>query len=146
LDFSNQIDGLTFGFIISPLHFRSFFLDDTLPFPYQNETNFLLIYAIGSKFTRISAYPINSNEIWKYQITLEQCPPSTVELIGKLINSENIIHTTGVCEKSNKIMLEDYIFPSNTIFYQEILDQLKQIPHVIHVKFEAIFAKKELKE
>jgi hypothetical protein len=131
---------LTQAFLVKEQKFRKLLIDKTLEFPYQKGMNFLVIYAMGSKLTRITTYPVHTNEVWKYTIVFREINPDTIEEAGKILGSENLIHTTGICEKSNQTRIENYLFPDIDKNTPESLQHnLRSLPEIQGVEFERIF-------
>lgn len=102
---------LTSGMVIKERNFRKLFLDKSIPIPYPRGKNFLVIYAVESKLTRITNYPIDSKEIWKFTILFRVCSPSIVPVVAKILGTTNLVHTTGICEKRSQILIESYLLP-----------------------------------
>jgi len=107
----HALSPLTYGLVIKERSFRKMFLEKTIPIPYPRGKNFLVIYAVESKLTRITNYPIDGKEIWKFTILFRVCSPNIVPVIAKVLGTSNLVHTTGICEKRSQILIESYLTP-----------------------------------
>ncbi|MHA1721229.1 MAG: hypothetical protein ACTSWX_10565 [Promethearchaeota archaeon] len=107
----HKIPLITRGFIKPYKDFKKLLISPELEIPYDPKLNFLLVYSISSKLTRITCYPIYSSEIWKLKIIYntgsnEALKNTTIHLLDY-----KLIHTTGISEKKGKFSVEYYLIP-----------------------------------
>lgn len=108
-----QISSITEGFIRSKAVYDALLLSDTLPQIYPLDTNFLIIYAIYPKLSRITCYPTKSTLIWKLKIVLNSSNAQIVSQIASFLKRIETIHTTGICVKNDKFIIENYLAGKN---------------------------------
>lgn len=104
-----QIDDITYGFIISKLKFSQLLISDTLPDKYTPKQKFLIIYAIYPKIARITLYPVEKIDIFKIKIQCNTSNPNIVKEITSCFSKNTFIHTTGLMQKNEKYVIENYM-------------------------------------
>lgn len=130
---------LTTGRLVSVDFFRSNMWNEEIPFSYSNFESILIIYAITPKFTRITCYPVNYNEVWKFSIKLKTISPQLADKVANIFKTTNIIHTTGMCEEKALFQIENYIPPDKDSHKgEEIREQLSKIQEIEDVTFNII--------
>jgi hypothetical protein len=130
---------LTSGFLISGKEFKKRFLNRELEPSFNLSKNFLVIYAIEKKFTRITTYPLSQNEIWKFTINFQEVQDIAIETISNIMKSIEIVHNTGVCQIKSSFLMENYVIPSeNYEISQKIINELKQFTMIKEVLFQSI--------
>jgi hypothetical protein len=130
---------LTNGFLITGKEFQNRFLYRELESNFDLSQNYLVIYAIEKKFTRITTYPLKFNVIWKFTTYFQEVDEIIIETISKVMKTSDIIHNTGICQIKNDLILENYVIPSeNNEDSKRIIKELKQNPIVKEVLFQSI--------
>ncbi len=134
-----NIENITYGYLTSYSQFGKLILSKDLPQIYSKDENFLIIYAIYPKLTRVTSYPIQSQEIWKLKIQLNLADHAIITKINTLIHPNKTVHTTGLSEKNGKYVVENYLFPMQS--WAEginIIDMLKNFETVDLCQMERI--------
>ena len=94
---------------------------------------------MGSALARITAYPVDATEIWKFSIIFKTFESPLAEKVAGILGSRNLIHTTGLCEKHNKTVLENYLLPNGNWGKAESLRyELQAVPEIQAVGLEQI--------
>lgn len=74
---------------------------------------YLLIFIPRSDVVKINCFPINDKQILKLLIKLEEFSPNLVkgisDVLNEAINSEEVLHTTGLCFEQKNCFYETYL-------------------------------------
>ena len=108
---NHKIPPITIGFLKSYENFKILLISSELKVPYDNLCNMLLVYSISSDLTRITCYPVKSQEIWKLKIIYNTGSKDALKNTTKYLLDYKLIHTTGISEKKGKFSVEYYILP-----------------------------------
>ena len=108
---NHKIPPITIGFLKSYKNFKKLFISSELTVPYDSSSNMLLVYSISSELTRITCYPVKSQEIWKLKIIYNTGSKEALKNTTKYLLDYKLIHTTGISEKKGKFSVEYYILP-----------------------------------
>jgi hypothetical protein len=135
----SQVPALTIGILVKDRKFKKLFLDRTIPIPSSEKMNFLVIYAVGTKMTRITSYPVLFNEIFKITFVLKECHPDIIQKVASIVGSDNLIHTTGLCEKGKKTVVENYYLPKESwATMRQMMVRFENQPEFVSVSIEQI--------
>jgi hypothetical protein len=104
---------ITYGYIIDKSRYLSLLLSPQLPLLYDKIKNFLVIYALNSKLSRITCYPLEDPSCLKISIAIPEFDRKITENLSKIFDDFKLIHTTGVCEVKSGFGLEYYLFTTN---------------------------------
>ena len=108
---NHKIPPITIGFLKSYENFKIVLISSELRVPYDKSLNILLVYSISSDLTRITCYPVNSQEIWKLKIIYNTGSKEALEKTTQYLLNFKLIHTTGISEKKGKFPVEYYLLP-----------------------------------
>ncbi len=108
---NHKIPPITIGFLKSYENFKIILISSELRVPYDKSLNILLVYSISSDLTRITCYPVNSQEIWKLKIIYNTGSKEALEKTTQYLLNFKLIHTTGISEKKGKFPVEYYLLP-----------------------------------
>ena len=108
---NHKIPPITIGFLKSYENFKKLLISSELTVPYTSSSNMLLIYSISSDLTRITCYPVISQEIWKFKIIYNTGSKDALKITTKYLLDFKLVHTTGISEKKGKFSVEYYILP-----------------------------------
>jgi hypothetical protein len=134
-----QISPLTQGFLIDSQKYNGLLISNQLPKYNETAKNSLIIYAIYQKYTRITCYPTDFSVIWKLHIIINKLNVKTVETINNILENHLTVHTTGICEKNDQILVENYLSPLNSDSEAEtIINSIKKLPNVKNCVFEIL--------
>ena len=137
-----HLEDITKGYIISKETYDKFLINPNLPNIYDDDMQFLIIYAIYPKLTRITCYPITPIRIFKIKIQLLDANHLILSKITVLLANNQTIHTTGLSQKEEIYVVENYLVLSQKwTEIQSLVEQINKIPEVKHsqiimVKFQ----------
>ncbi len=106
-----EIPLITIGYLKSYENFKKLLISSELRDPYDKLLNILLVYSISSELTRITCYPVKSQEIWKLKIIYNTGSKDALKTTTKYLLDYKLIHTTGISEKKGKFSVEYYLLP-----------------------------------
>lgn len=110
---------LTTGFVISAKHLKKYSIKEidlmkSNLFPQnQKKTSdkeefFLIIYSISPGLLKITAKELKTKFIEKFTLETTASNESQLLPISKLLNEFSVVHSTGFCQISNKVLYEVY--------------------------------------
>ncbi len=108
---NHKIPSITIGFLKSYENFKKVLISSELRVPYDKSLNILLVYSISSDLTRITCYPVKSQEIWKLKIIYNTGSKEALKKTTKYLLDYKLIHTTGISKKKGKFSVEYYLLP-----------------------------------
>lgn len=120
---NGKIPTITEGFVTSVDRYNNILIGPMLPRIYDNSPKILLIYAIYPKLTRITAYPIENDYIWKISLFFTSDDPTIFSMGMEKFIRFHLIHTTGLSEKENGFAAEYYINENLSLEQVEIMEK-----------------------
>jgi hypothetical protein len=117
------VEHITEAILTSKEKFKSMLMPKNFPFYYDNSKMILAVYAIYPKLTRITCYPVSTNEIWIIRLLFSKLDESQVQDYNKLIQNYQIYHTTGIQEKNSEYIIETYFSPEETKLPRKELEE-----------------------
>lgn len=137
-----EFSHLTHGFLIPQRKYKKLLIDPRIQKMDPAMPNVLVVYSVGKDFMRITAYPVKGSKVWKIQICLQACNPEIVEKIGSQLKEYPLIHTTGLCEKANSVMIEEYFNLNCPIGeFERVINELRKAPGIDHIEIQSITLK-----
>lgn len=132
---------ITKGYIISKEEYKKLLLKPDLDDIHDESPQFLVIYAVYPRLTRITCYPIHVNTLWKIKMTLTNSNHEVFTEISQFIKSGQTIHTTGLSEKNGVYVVENYITLENDWdAAKRLVDNLSQIKDIVNCQIEEILS------
>ena len=138
----DNIPAITQGLLCSTEEYKSLLLSDDLPEKYPDSSTFLIVYAIYSRLTRITCYPVTMQSLWKLSLIMTSSDPDIMQKIITQLNPSEVIHTTGLKKKNDEFVVENYITPQQSWEKaQTIIHSLKKISQVKACSIELVSKK-----
>jgi len=117
---------ITTGYVISFDLYRRLLVDPGIFSCIGEPSWVLVIYALYPKLTRITCYPIPDATIYKLILDIEGIAPSILQFIAQTLSKAQIVHTTGVLEKTQGNYVEYYLnLPQSAPSIHSIVNSLK---------------------
>lgn len=144
---------LTDANIYDVINISSLKLEDLVS-DYDNLNKFKYLLIIKSKTSeclRLTIYPINKDKITKITISGEKLSNKDVERLINTLRTFQILHTSGLINKDNKLFYECYLnnalLETENLSSEEIEESIKQLKELINdIRIEEITLNKRFKK